>query len=236
MNQKIILRQNNQEQKKHTSENNCDFIDKKKSNNIITAVGKPKYFCIGIVDIVNSTKTVAQLQPNKVPKYYEIFLNNMAKTVYYHQGEILKIMGDSLLFYFPDTCHSDHKLGFLNTIECGFSMMKMHEKLNEILKRYALPKIDFRISFDYGNVTMMKTRNGLIDLVGPTINTCAKINDLASINGTVIGRDLYEKIKHIHEYGFRNAGNFSIGLKQPYPIFTLYKKTNNLLLTHDGNC
>lgn len=223
MEQEIVLKQTNHTHGKHVPEHNWDLVDKK-NDTIITAVGKPKYFCVGMVDIVNSTKTVSRLHPDKVPKFYEIFLNNMAKPVNHHQGELLKIMGDSLLFYFPDVCPRDHDLCFLNAIECGFSMMKMHKKLNQILRRYELPQIDFRISFDYGNVTIMKTKNGLIDLVGPTINTCAKINDLAPINETVVGGDLYEKIKHFHQYRFRNAGSFSVGLKQSYPIFTLCRK------------
>jgi class 3 adenylate cyclase len=103
-------------------------------------------------------------------------------------------------------------------------MIAMHEKLNRILKRHALPPIDFRISFDYGNLTIMKTRNGLFDLVGPTINTCSKINNLASINSTVIGKDFHDKIKNFHQYVFQNTGKFSIDLKQPYPIFTIYRK------------
>jgi hypothetical protein len=44
-------------------------------------VGKPTYFCVGIVDIVNSTKTVARLPANKSSRYYEIFLN-ILKTGY----------------------------------------------------------------------------------------------------------------------------------------------------------
>lgn len=222
MNQEIMLKQTNEIQKKHTSTSNLGLVNKQKNDNddVITAMGKPKYFCVGLIDIVNSTKTVSQLRPDLIPQYYEIFLNNMAKVVTRHHAEILKIMGDSFLFYFPDTCYSANKVGFLNIIECSFSMMNTYTKLNQILKRYMLPIIDFRISFDYGNVTMMKTSNGLIDLVGPSINTCAKINDLAPINGTVFGGDLYEKIKHFHEYKFKYIGDFSIGLKQSYPIFT----------------
>ena len=226
MNQNTTLTQTKSSEEKHTSKNKLNSFDKKDCD-VITTMGDPTYFCVGIVDIVNSTKTVAKIVPNKVPKYYEIFLNNMAKIVNANHGEILKIMGDSLLFYFPGTCDSANKYSFLNAIDCGFSMIGIHERLNEILTKYFLPPIDFRISFDYGNVTMMKTRNGLIDLVGPTINTCAKINDLASINSMVIGGDLYEKIKHFHAYRFKNTKNFSINLKHPYPVFIIYKKNNN---------
>ncbi len=222
MNQEIKLAQTNQACEKQKLEHNENFSDKK-NGDVITTVGAPQYFCVGIVDIINFTKTVAKIETNKVPQYYEIFLNNMAKIVNSQYGEILKIMGDSLLFYFPETCHS-HKSSFLNAVDCGFSMMVIHEKLNQILEKYDLPQIDFRISFDYGNVTVMRTRNGLIDLVGPTINTCAKINDLASTNGMVIGRNLYEKLKHFNEYSFKKIKNFCIDLKYEYPVFIIYKK------------
>ena len=223
MNQEIIKKTN------HTTENNIfknnwNSFDIEKNDKIITAVGKQSYFCVGLIDIVNSTKTVARLQQNKVAQYYEIFLNTMAKTINSCQGKILKIMGDSLLFYFSDTGHNENKVNFLNAIECGFSIMNMHEKLNYILKKYALPRIDFRISFDYGKVTIMRTEKGLMDLVGPTINTCAKINELAITNSMIIGGDLFEKIKNFNEYKFKNSKSFSMGLRQPYPSFTVCKK------------
>jgi len=224
MSQKTIIKKTNYATEKNIFENNWNSIDTQKNDKIITAVGKPSYFCVGIIDIIDSTKTVARLQQNKVAQYYEIFLNITAKTINSNHGKILKIMGDSLLFYFPDTCHSEDKSSFLNAIECGFSMMDIHGKLTHILKKYTLPKIDFRISFDYGNVTIMRTKNGLMDLVGPTINTCAKINELAMANSMIIGGDLFEKIKHFNEYKFRNSKNLSIGLKQSYPSFTLCRK------------
>lgn len=199
-----------------------DRINRKKSKKIITTIGKPQYFCVGMVDIMNSTKTVARIPQDKVAKYYEIFLNNMAHVVNSHHGKILKIMGDSLLFCFPDTCNSKNKLCLLNAIECGLSMMEIHERLNQILERHSMPNINFRISLDYGLVNIMKTKDGLIDLVGPTVNTCAKINELALTNSVIIGSDLFEKIKHFREYKLKSSGYFSMGLKQSYPVFTLY--------------
>ena len=211
----------------HYSTNGSISSDEILPTKIITAVSKPKSFCIGMVDIVDSTKTVDQLSSNDVPKYYEIFLNNMAKVVYSSNGDILKIMGDSLLFYFQDTCYHENNSGFLDAMECGFSMINMHDKLNDILERYALPSIDFRISFDYGNVTVMKTKNGLIDLVGPTINTCSKINALSDRNNMVIGRTVYEKIKTFDQFIFKRMGDFVVRSTHSYPIYAISKKSTS---------
>ena len=202
-------------------------IKDKVQDQFIETVGKPTNFCVGIIDIVDSTKTVARLSASQTSKYYQIFLNNMAKIVTKFNGKILKTMGDSLLFYFPDTSFSDRKFGFLSAIECGFSMMDSHEKLKTLLTQEMLPQIDYRISFDYGNVTMMRNDKWVIDLVGPTINTCAKINGLCSVNGMVIGSDLHEKTKSFKEYKYKNTGNFSIDLKHPYPVFSICRKNEN---------
>ncbi len=187
-------------------------------------VGKPTHFCVGIVDMVNSTKIVARLPPNKSSRYYEIFLNNMAKVVRQYNGQILKTMGDSLLFYFPDTSFSERKFGFLSCLECGIKMIDTHDKLKKLLAEEMLPPIDFRISFDYGSVTMMRNTEWAVDLVGPTINTCAKINRMCPVNGMVVGSDLYEKTKNFKEYSFKNSGSFSADLKHSYPIFKVFRK------------
>ncbi len=187
-------------------------------------VGEPTYFCVGIVDIVGSTKTVARLLPNKSSRYYEIFLNNMAKVVRQYNGQVLKTMGDSLLFYFPDTSFSERKFGFLSCLECGIKMIDTHDKLKKLLAEEMLPPIDFRISFDYGSVTMMRNTEWAVDLVGPTINTCAKINRMCPVNGMVVGSDLYEKTKNFKEYSFKNCGDFSVDLKHPYPVFKVFRK------------
>jgi len=191
---------------------------------VVSMVGTPKYFCVGLIDIIDSTKTVAKLSQNKVSRYYEIFLNTMAKTIGQFSAHILKTMGDSLLFYFPDTCYGDRKFGFLSSIECGFSLINTHTRLNYQLKEEYLPQIDFRISFDYGNVTIMKTVDSTIDLVGPTINTCSKINSLAAKNEMIIGSDLHEQLKKFGEYKFKQAGSYSVDLKHPYPTYTVSRK------------
>ena len=167
-----------------------DYKDEQEEAFTVT-VGKPTFFCVGIIDMVNSTKIVARLPPNKSSRYYEIFLNNMAKVVRQYNGQILKTMGDSLLFYFPDTSFSERKFGFLYCLECGIKMIETHDKLKKLLVDEKLPPIDFRISFDYGNVIMMRNTECAVDLVGPTINACAKINRMCPINGMVVGRTLF---------------------------------------------
>jgi len=66
--------------------------------------------CIGMVDMVNSTKISSILGNYKISRYYEIFLNSMAKLVIEFGGSIIKNIGDCLLYYFPESIKQQKKL------------------------------------------------------------------------------------------------------------------------------
>jgi len=204
--------------------NDAVLFTENKTPDYVSAINEAQFFCVGIIDIVNSTKTVSKLSQIKSSRYYELFLNTMAKSLNLFNTEILKTMGDSLLFYFPETCFFERKFGFLTCLEGGFSLKDSYVELNRHLEEEGLPKIDFRISFDYGYLTIMKDRENRIDLVGPTINTCSKINSLCPINDMIIGGDLYEKTKHFEEYKIKKIDSYSIDLKHSYPIYSVNRK------------
>lgn len=58
----------------------------------------------GIIDIVNSTNKISEIyNPNKLRKYYSLFLNALPSTINSCNGNVIKTIGDSLFFYFPNT-------------------------------------------------------------------------------------------------------------------------------------
>ena len=58
--------------------------------------------CVGVIDMKDSTKISGELSDESVTKMYEIFLNFMAKIVRKHNGEVVKNIGDALMFRFPN--------------------------------------------------------------------------------------------------------------------------------------
>ncbi len=183
-----------------------------------------KIFCVGLVDMVNSTKITTKLPQNKVSSYYEIFLNSMANVLNKFGGAVIKSIGDSLLFYFPEPRHTKKDYGFLNCLECVFAMVEEHERINEKLQKECLPSVDYRISVDYGLVSLMKSTTNSIDIIGTPVNVCAKINRQAAVNGIILGGDLYQMVKDFGGYYFKEADGFSIGLPQTYPIYSARRK------------
>ena len=181
-------------------------------------------YCVGLVDMVNSTKIAASLNQKKLSKYYEIFLNSMAELVEKFGGFVIKNIGDSLLYYFPQSSKASHNYSHMNCINCAMKMVEEHSSINKKMKNEKLPSLNYRISADYGKVTIMKTNySSSIDVLGTPVNMCNKINRSASNNGIVIGSDLYRLVKNIEDYEYNMINACSVGLKYMYPIYSVHK-------------
>ncbi|MDQ3562449.1 MAG: adenylate/guanylate cyclase domain-containing protein, partial [Thermoproteota archaeon] len=187
------------------------------------------YFCVCIVDIVNSSQITAKIADGKkIKKYYEIFLNAMAALAKNFGAKVIKNVGDALLFYFPDTSDSENMIAFKEVLECCTAIVAAHEFINIRLEAEALPRVSYRISADYGRIEVATTvTSGAEDLFGPTVNMCAKINSQAEPNGIVIGGDLHEMVKRFSfkDYSFEKVGKKQpIGIKYSYPVYSVVRK------------
>jgi two-component system, OmpR family, response regulator ChvI len=194
--------------------------------------------------MIGSTKVIAQIAiPNKVRKYYSVFLNSMSALIKKFGGSIIKNLGDSLVFYFPKTCDSANRSAFRDVIECGITMMAAFKVINSKMSQMQLPNVNYRISADYGSSVIAKSANSqAYDLFGPTVNTCAKINSKAPPNGMVIGNDLYEILSSFSspsffdDYSFKKMGEYLVAeLKQPYLLYSVVSnyKNENITIQQD---
>lgn len=208
----------------------------------ISFSSKSESYCVSFVDIVNSTNITAQIShTEKIGKYYSIFINTMATLARDYGAKITKNAGDSLIYFFPKTADSTNKAAFIDVIECGLTMISAGTVLNTKMYEEGLPSIDYRISADYGRVGIVRSAiSQNDDLFGPTMNICSKINSKALPNQMVIGSDLYQIIKsssssyHRLDYRFKSVGEYSVGFKQTYPVYSvLAKKRNQTLSSHD---
>lgn len=155
-------------------------------------------YCVSFVDIVNSTQVTSSIEnPEKVRKYYEIFINTMAAIARNYGAKIVKNVGDCLIFYFPETS-DPNECSFKNVLECSITMQEAQATINEKLEQERLPSISYRISSDYGTVEIARSAGSQNDdLFGPTMNICAKINSKASPGGIVIGEGLSKVIRSL---------------------------------------
>lgn len=203
---------------------------KNRSEYEISFTGTTKGYCIGIVDIVNSTSTTAKLTNGKMCEYYSVFLNAMSKIAKAHDATIIKNIGDSLLYYFPRTVDGMAIQGFADVLECGLSMIESRDIINQIMSESHLPPFDFRVSADYGVVSIASSpRTQVEDVFGPTVNLCAKINSAAKPNSVIIGGDLHQIVRSFRGYEFKTIGECILGLKLNYPAYSVCRRESKMI-------
>ncbi len=169
-------------------------VDDKDIREQINFINFTQQYCIGFIDIINSTQETAKItDPKKLRKYYSLFLNSMSAILHQYNGKIVKNSGDNLFFYFPKTSSLENKHALQEVFDCTNSMIKSNTALNSELLQDGLPSINYRISIDYGMVEVaLGANNKEVDLFGSVVNECAKINSLAKCNGLSIGNGLHK--------------------------------------------
>jgi CheY-like chemotaxis protein len=242
------------------NDNNSHGLTKSNSNfkskfneEQITFINYTHQYCVCIIDIVNSTtKTQMIASSEKIRQYYSIFLNTMASIIKYNNGKVIKNAGDCLIYYFPKTVDTIiNKSSIQDVLDCGLAMIEANSVLNAKLNKNGLPSIDYRISGNYGKVELATSSNSnSVDLFGPTVNICSKINHLSLSNEMVIYKDLYDVIKEtpfFKEYSFKEINTSKINLDDKdnkynykndndlsalvYPVYSVHRTSNQIQQT-----
>jgi len=182
--------------------------------------------CVCFVDMVNSTKIVANIStPQKIGQYYSIFINTMAILAKNYNAKVVKNAGDALILYFPKTSDSSNEIAFKNVMECFATMISSNNIINSKLHSENLPSVSYRISADYGKVEVAtSTSSKSYDLFGSTMNICAKINSMADPYGIVIGGDLHQLVASFsfsNKYEFKEIRKYPVGFGSSYPVYTV---------------
>ena len=175
--------------------------------------------CVGVVDMSDSTRITSKLSDQDITKLYEIFLNFMAKIIQEYKGQVVKNIGDALMFRFSNVDITDDA-GLKNIVECCLSMIESHGKLQEKIKAANLPKLDYKISLTYGSVKVAESiTSNISDIFGPTVNRCFKINSLCPRNSFVIGENMYKMVKKLTGYEFIELCVIELKQKYDYNVF-----------------
>jgi two-component system, OmpR family, response regulator ChvI len=198
-------------------------------------------------------------ESEKLRKYYLLFIDTIACLTPNFNAKIIKQIGDSLILYFPKTSDYSDKSAFRDVLECALTMSAARSVINTKADQECIPPVNYRISMDYGKVTVARNTSyyqeeasGVKeDLFGTTMNLCSKINVIAPPNSIVIGGDLYRMIKSLKlgstrneqdncdviddddSYLFYEVGEYSLGFKQRYPVYSVVSGLTERGL-HDG--
>jgi len=149
----------------------------------------------------------------KINEFYKIFINSMASIVNKFDGNVVKNIGDALLFYFSMENSNEREM-FKKCLDCCIALSESHRFIVEKLEKEELPIINYRISATFGLVRIAKSSTSSTqDIFGDTVNRCAKINRSAPPNGVVVGEDFYSNSKKYGWYQFKKIEN-DVGSEQ----------------------
>ena len=191
----------------------------------ISFSGEVQNYCVCFIDIIGSTKISSDLTPTQLSRYYEIFLNAIALIARNFGARIVKNAGDALIFYFNDTNDPKNIMKFKNVLDCGLTMGLASNTLNAKMLSEKLPPIQYRISADYGEVSVARSASSQSeDLFGSAMNISAKINSKAKPNGLVIGETLFDIVNRLDEYTFVPSSERLIGVKGDYGVYHVDQK------------
>ncbi len=177
--------------------------------------------CVGVIDIVSSTKITANLTDAQTRNFYGIFINFMASIVDDFGGIVVKNIGDALLFYFPET-NRNRKQYFENVINCCMMMINSHSEVNDKMDDKGLSSLSYRISAHYGPIMIAQmSTSSVADIFGSTVNVCTKINSMANPNELVIGEELYDILKSNNHFSFKQKSDYFLNDEIQFKVYSV---------------
>lgn len=177
------------------------------------------HYAVCFIDMVDSTSIVSKLSGREADSLYMTFLNILAGVIEKSGGKIIKTFGDGIFYYFPKTDFGSLE-DFENVIDASFNIINARPVISDKLKELNLPEVDYRVSASFGPVSVVENEdNNIEDLFGSTVNTCSKMNRLASPNSLIIGSALRDKLKDSKKYKFNPIQMFTVNEKLSYMTY-----------------
>ena len=172
------------------------FVDKSE-HFLRNHVNSRVHIFVMYVDLVGSTNLTLSLPEDKVVKVISSFAQEMAYTVTQFGGYMLKFVGDAVLAYF--NAENDLIYPADNIVNCAKSMLRViTESINPVLSESGYPELAAKIGIDHGENIVVRygsdKRKSHVDILGPSMNMAAKIQNMAHPNRLLIGEDVYGKL------------------------------------------
>lgn len=180
------------------------------------------------VDLVGSTNMTLELPENKVAIIITCFAQEMSSTIRQHNGLVLKFVGDAVIGYF--LAEENQLSAADNAVLCGKSMLTVIQKgINPILNQYDYPDLAIKIGIDYGENMIVRygsdSQRSHVDILGPTMNITAKIQNVAKPDQILIGDDVYSRIHPSIQSSFErvvwknNEWRYRRSTGEIYPVY-----------------
>ncbi len=203
--------------------------------------GRRLKMAIMFIDICGFSNRSLETQEEQglMLKVLNLFFTEMIRIAEEYGGNVEKNTGDGLMVYFNDGEGSPPENGSKRALSCSLTMLiATKELINPILLASNVKPIDFRISIDYGTVTVAKIgaprRFNANTAIGSTANFASKMLKFAGINEIVIGATAREKLPLTWQVNWttvvqKSSGWSYVGDGSPYLLYKYTGRWYNLI-------
>jgi class 3 adenylate cyclase len=158
-----------------------------------------------------------------------LFFTEMIRMAEEYGGTVEKNTGDGLMAYFEDNAGDPPEKGAKRALSCALTMMAANESLvRPILLATAVPTLVFRISIDYGPVTVARLgaprRFSANVAIGATANFASKMLAKARPNEIVLGASARDQLPSAWREQFTELATMDTGwtyrtTRLPYSLY-----------------
>ena len=159
-----------------------------------------KVLTILFSDISGFTSWSSTKQPDEIRSTLNEYFKEMAKIVFKYEGTIDKYIGDGLMAFFGDpTQHKDHAL---RAVKAAIEMQQKTRELKQEWEAQERMPIKIRIGINTGKIVVgnMGSEKRLdYTVIGANVNLAQRLESNAPVEGILVSRAVYEKIKDFIE-------------------------------------
>jgi len=169
------------------------------------------------IDICGFTTISENTAADKVVKMINAYFDEMVKEIIEQEGYIDKFIGDAIMAVFRGPYHLDR------AVDAALAVCSKINALTEIgAEANFTPKVSIGIKSGEmisGNIGSASLKRLDYTVIGDTVNTAARLQDVAKENQIIISEECYEKVKE----SFKCEKVGSINLKNKANPLTIYK-------------
>ena len=170
-------------------------------DDLVIGSGRQLSLAIMFLDIsgFSSISAISQEQQETVLNTLSLFFTEMCRIVEEYGGTVEKNTGDGLLAYFEKGSAAEGVSATQRAVACALTMMYTQEQLiNPACQILSWPRFKFRITIDYGFVTVSRLgaprRFNTITVIGNTANFTAKLLELAEAGQILLGESAFKQL------------------------------------------
>lgn len=156
---------------------------------------------INPVDLAAKMKVDSEQTQNLLDRDFQL----ISQFAQQYEGQILKSMGDGLLFYFPTT---------INAVNCAQEIQLTFKQITPLTSQ---PMLTYRIGIHWGDVIFCYS-----DVTGTGVNIAVRVQAETSPGGVGISQTVYEAVRSYLPLQPIEIGQRQFeGIEEPIPLYQL---------------